>query len=446
MGARIRHVLTETLLWAASVLGLIAIVLVSSAFAFNTSVILFRTGSMEPTVPAGSAALVQEVAAAEVEVGDVLTVDRPDRMPITHRVISIEPGSTADERVITMQGDANDSPDPYPYTITEGRVLLGSVPGIANAVNQMGSPYVLGGVTVAASWLVGWAFWPRSGGGSPPDRPREDSKASSTTSHTPRHAGAVVGIAAVAAAAVVFPAAEPATADTVEQESTDLVHETRTSEVITVTSIYDPATRLGLTPKTVSEWDIGVAVDAPSTGQARAGLSGYGDFPLEVTVLACSEQWSDPPSGGAPEVGQCAGTTHVAAEDVALDTGSEVHWVNAFATDDTPWLRLLVGVPHDGGRSPTGIAGLTVHVHAQDAELSVDTEVAPKVPTDSADTKDQHDDGLIPTDLPTADENLARTGISVGLLLTVALGSVFVGRYLQSRSTRASTAAGGEPL
>ncbi|MDN3442882.1 signal peptidase I [Microbacterium sp. APC 3901] len=154
--------LADALLWVAALAGLACMVLVIVALTANITLIMFRTGSMAPTIPAGSVAVVQSVAASQVQVGDVVTVDREGDLPVTHRVTSIAPGASEDERIITMRGDANAADDPHPYTVQTVRVVLLSVPGIATVVVAMGNPSVLGGLTVVATALVAWAFWPRS--------------------------------------------------------------------------------------------------------------------------------------------------------------------------------------------------------------------------------------------------------------------------------------------
>ena len=156
------RVLADALLWLSAIAGVACMVLVVVALTANITLIRFRTGSMAPTIPAGSVAVVQSVAASQVQVGDVVTVDRAGDLPVTHRITSITPGSNEDERVITMRGDANAADDPYPYTVQTVRVVLFSVPGIATVIVAMGNPYVLGGLTLGATALVVWAFWPRS--------------------------------------------------------------------------------------------------------------------------------------------------------------------------------------------------------------------------------------------------------------------------------------------
>lgn len=151
----------EVLLTLAALGGVICIVLVIMAFTGGYSLIMFKTGSMSPTIPAGSVALVQKIPASEIAVGDVVTVDRVDALPITHRVLTVQPADAEDARTITMKGDANDVEDPAPYTVVDVRIVRGSVPALANVIVWFGSPWVLGGVTIGASLLVVWAFWPR---------------------------------------------------------------------------------------------------------------------------------------------------------------------------------------------------------------------------------------------------------------------------------------------
>lgn len=168
---RAGRLLGDLLLWIAAAAGVVCIVLVILAYAAGITLIMFKTGSMSPTITAGSVAVVQRIPAADIAVGDVVTVDRAGDLPVTHRVTSVTAGATADERVITMRGDANASDDPFPYTVQSARVVLFAIPGIATVIVAMGSPYVLGGLTLGATALVIWAFWPRS-----PRGPRAESR------------------------------------------------------------------------------------------------------------------------------------------------------------------------------------------------------------------------------------------------------------------------------
>ncbi|MFD6855995.1 signal peptidase I [Rhodococcus sp. NPDC060090] len=140
--------------------GVVCVVLVIAAVLLNISLIMFKTGSMSPTIPAGSLAVVQEISADDIAIGDVVTVDRPGELPVTHRVIAVHPQG-AGEALIEMKGDANPGPDPGMYRVEQVRKVLWSVPDLAHAVVWLSNPYVLGSLTIGASALVLWAFWPR---------------------------------------------------------------------------------------------------------------------------------------------------------------------------------------------------------------------------------------------------------------------------------------------
>lgn len=154
--------LRETLLNIAAAGGAVCLIAVILAVAFNITLILFKTGSMSPTIPAGSLAVVREIPAADMKVGDVVTVDRPGKLPITHRIQSIGPAEGT-ARTITMKGDANAEADPAPYVVERVRIVLWSVPGLAYPLAAAANPVVLGATTVCVAALVSWVLWPRNG-------------------------------------------------------------------------------------------------------------------------------------------------------------------------------------------------------------------------------------------------------------------------------------------
>lgn len=153
--------LENGLLTVLAALGIVCIVATIAAFALNISLIMFKTGSMSPTIPTGSLAVVRQIPASEVRIGDVTTVTRGEgQLPVTHRVVSSIP---IGEGVysIEMKGDANDSADSQPYKVTEVRKVLWHAPGLAYAVSAISQPKYMAGITVATALLVVWAFWPR---------------------------------------------------------------------------------------------------------------------------------------------------------------------------------------------------------------------------------------------------------------------------------------------
>ncbi|MEB8325947.1 signal peptidase I [Dietzia kunjamensis] len=154
--------------------GVVAVGLVIAAVTMNISLIMFKTGSMSPTIPTGSVAAVKEISADAIEVGDVVTVDREERLPVTHRVIEVHP-QVPGEALIRMQGDANPNPDEGMYRVQTVRKVLWSVPDLANVIVWASNPLVLGSITMLASLGVFWAFWPRGEDDEPVQIPAPES-------------------------------------------------------------------------------------------------------------------------------------------------------------------------------------------------------------------------------------------------------------------------------
>ncbi|WP_127820587.1 signal peptidase I, partial [Microbacterium sp. CPCC 204701] len=146
----------------AAALGALCIALAVAAAVFDVRIVMFRTGSMSPTIPAGSAAIVNGIPAADIRVGDVVMVERAGQLPVTHRVVGVDGIPGADEaRSIRMRGDANAVDDPMPYEVTEVRRVVLALPGVAPVLVALGSPGVMGALTIAATALIIVVFWPR---------------------------------------------------------------------------------------------------------------------------------------------------------------------------------------------------------------------------------------------------------------------------------------------
>lgn len=157
----VRSKVADGLLTVLATLGVVCIIATITAFALNISLIMFKTGSMSPTIPTGSLAVVRQIPASDIKAGDVTTVSRGEgQLPVTHRVVSVTPVG-GDTYSLEMKGDANDSPDAQPYKVTEVKKVLWHAPRLAYVVAAVSQPKYMAGITVAASFLVVWAFWPR---------------------------------------------------------------------------------------------------------------------------------------------------------------------------------------------------------------------------------------------------------------------------------------------
>jgi signal peptidase len=324
--------LGDALLWVASIAGVICIIAVVAAVGFHVTLIMFKTGSMEPTIPTGSLAVVHEIPAADVRVGDVVTIDRPGQLPITHRVTSVS--GSGDTRDITMRGDANPVDDIAPYTVDTVRIVWTWLPGWASVVSWFSNPIVLGGLTVAATSLVTWAFWPRDEreGAEPRRGPRRE---------VPRDGhgfrvikGMTIGLALAVAAAIALPAppAQAAEVETVVR-----------SQYLELTSIGDPDLMSSMTFGVPVTWQIGVDAFPPDPGTVHLGLRASGPMlapgTTSVEVRACPVRWV---------AGACAGTasTWVPTTDLATAltpvTAFGAHEVGSMPADQQRWLLVTM--------------------------------------------------------------------------------------------------------
>lgn len=334
---RALRVLGEAVLTLLSILGALCIVLVAAAFLFNITLMMFKTGSMSPTIPAGAVAVVREIPASEVEVGDVVTIDRAGQLPVTHRVTSVQRAQDPDERVITMKGDANQQDDPQPYTVAKVRIVMFSVPGVARVIAAMSNPYVLGGITIGATLLVTCAFWPRS-------------------TNQPRRAkpGAMVVIVLLVGSGWAAAMPEIAVADEIEMVR---------GEHLTLTSIVDPGMR-NMRPGATVHWQVGVSADVDEPGSVTVSLSGAGDPSLELgaEVMVCSQRWV-----GAT----CPGTSWRLTSFDPLPLDGVRSDLLSWPSDEERWFLFTVSMPDSAEPTPGGVVTQVVHADGQGESVSV---------------------------------------------------------------------------
>jgi len=339
------HVTGEIGLTLLAAGGAVCIVFVIAAAWFGLSIILFSTGSMTPTIPAGSAALVRDIPASEVEVGDIVTVDRPDALPVTHRVVGI--AGTGPTRELTLRGDANPTDDPLPYSVSGVREVIFSVPGVAPAIAAAGHPVTLAIVTLFAAGLVTWAFWPmgdarggprgdaRGGGSAPraqrrPSRPR-GARRSQGARHASGAGAAVVMVAALAGGGIAPPHARAA--DTATEHVVQ-------GEVLRLTSILDAAHARNLEPGDQVAWIVGVEANTGEPGTVHIDLEfSAEDPPLTIEVSVCAVRWADD---------ECASGRRDVVSLTAADVAGD-HRLDEMPTSEQRWLRLTVGLADGGG-------------------------------------------------------------------------------------------------
>ncbi|MGO2860198.1 MAG: signal peptidase I [Brevibacterium sp.] len=409
--------LGAALLNVLAVLGVVCIVLVILSFIFNISIMMFKTGSMSPTIPAGSIAFVREIPAIEMEVGDVVTVDRGEgTLPVTHRVIVIDnPDESSGPVNFEMQGDANDVKDPEPYTADTVRKVMFSVPGIAPIIQSWRNPFLLGGITIAASLLVVWAFWPRrtdeeDSPEDPIDDRRSEVEALRTPARSPKHALVTPVIAAMFIGGLFGPGGVVAAAP---QQATNEVH----GQYLRMEAFGDEAQMRNLSPGASANWSVDVWTDAPDEGTVKLEIgSGQLSEPISsallVDVRAC-------PRTAASQ--DCASGTRPLLSDIPVaDLGQAPNGSRSLlemASDEAQ--RVQVTVTLASNADVGEVAGLTSSVRLTAIGHGEEISVGPGDPG---------------PDQPGGGGDLPRTGIEgwlwflLAAFVLIAVGSTVVAR------------------
>jgi signal peptidase len=370
---RLGKVIGEVLLTTAAAGGALCLVLVVVTVFFHVSLIMFKTGSMSPTIPAGSLAVVQQIPAADIRVGDVVTVDRPGRLPITHRVTSVSGSGGGDdgdggdggddggggERVVTLKGDANPVADPSPYAVSTVRRVVFALPGLAHPIAALNSPAVLGGLSLGAAAVVTWAFWPPVA----PPRGRRRRK---------RFAVPIAGIAILITGAQVFVPSGPARADDRPQVIV--------GQYLTLTSIAEPDALAHLTPGRPVVWEVGLQAHPPQPATIQLGISAEGTRPsldaFDVAVTSCTVPWA---AGQCPGISAVLVTKQSVADAVRPAGATGIRHLEWMPSSEQRWLQVQVTV----ARSGSGGRSATLFVHAWGAG---DETVATTSPTVLAET------------------------------------------------------------
>lgn len=154
-GRLVARTVAEVALTLGAVVGLVVTGITVAAARSGYQPLVVRSGSMEPTIHTGSMVLVKREPAAEIAVGDIVAVERPDNTRVTHRVVSVVPRGRSSE--LTLKGDANEDPDPQPVTVTHADRLVFQVPQLGRAMAWLATAqggFVLGCVVTLVMTAV----------------------------------------------------------------------------------------------------------------------------------------------------------------------------------------------------------------------------------------------------------------------------------------------------
>lgn len=136
-------------LTVAAVLGVVCAVVVLAGPLLGVRMLVFRSGSMAPTITAGSLALAVSEPVGQARVGDVVAVLEADGSRVTHRVVK------RDGDVLTLRGDASSADDPQTYSPATVDRVVAHVPavgyGVAWATSPIGLLLFAGGILLLAA-------------------------------------------------------------------------------------------------------------------------------------------------------------------------------------------------------------------------------------------------------------------------------------------------------
>lgn len=144
---------------AVAVLAMLSVLVALVAAMGGVRPAVVSSGSMAPQIPVGALLLTRTVPTASVQVGDVVTVEKPrGNGLVTHRVVETDPAVDGQVRLV-LKGDANYHPDATPVTAEDVALVVLVVPVVGHAVLTLQDnllPVVLllvvGGVLLAMPW------------------------------------------------------------------------------------------------------------------------------------------------------------------------------------------------------------------------------------------------------------------------------------------------------
>ncbi|WP_167494234.1 signal peptidase I [Microbacterium hydrothermale] len=143
-------------------LGILTVAWLVASAVGGLGIIVFVTGSMSPSLPTGAAAITRSVDAADLAVGDIVTVRRPGNgAQVTHRIVEIAPvAGDPRARSLVLRGDANQAADLQPYVVQSApRVLIGA-PLVGTIITTAKAPPVMLATAVLIAFVIAWALWP----------------------------------------------------------------------------------------------------------------------------------------------------------------------------------------------------------------------------------------------------------------------------------------------
>ena len=155
---RIIRLLGNIALWIGAILGIVAGSVWFAGQLGWLQPLIVISGSMEPGIDTGDLLIARNIATADLEVGDVVSLhSEMTGKLVTHRVVDVTPADDSWE--ITMKGDANDNVDVETYAVGDS-VLTPAVqiPMGGTVVSKLMEPAVALPILLALVALLGMSL------------------------------------------------------------------------------------------------------------------------------------------------------------------------------------------------------------------------------------------------------------------------------------------------
>jgi len=141
----------EVILTIGAVLGVVCLLLAVASIAFDVRPLVFRSGSMAPTINTGDLAISRTVDAADLTKGDIVSVKANDGSRVTHRIVEVNHrGGSAQ---LTLKGDDNQVVDAQTYVVASAERVLFHVPKAGYVVSWLTGPIGLFLLGIYAAFL-----------------------------------------------------------------------------------------------------------------------------------------------------------------------------------------------------------------------------------------------------------------------------------------------------
>jgi signal peptidase I len=144
------------ILTGGAVVGVLCILVAVGAAVAGLRPLVFRSGSMSPSIETGALAISHRTDASALHRGDVVSVTMKSGDRVTHRILALDRDGTY--AVLTLKGDANDTADLEAYRVATADRVLFSVPRLGYLIGWLTGPLGLFLLGLYAAFLLSVIF------------------------------------------------------------------------------------------------------------------------------------------------------------------------------------------------------------------------------------------------------------------------------------------------